>query len=147
MFYKQKRVGRGCVVFEMLKFRSMVVNADREGGFQTEPNDQRVTRVGAFIRSKSIDELPQVLNVLRGDMSLVGPRPDVPKQEELYSPEDWRRRHQVRPGITGLAQVRGRSDITPETRLAHDLEYVEKTSLALDIQILIRTFGVLRKGI
>ncbi|QBY01311.1 sugar transferase [Rhodophyticola sp. CCM32] len=147
VLYKQKRIGRGCVPFEMLKFRSMIVNADQTGGFQTMQNDQRVTRIGVFMRAKSIDELPQILNVLKGDMSFVGPRPDVPMQEQLYEPEDWQRRHQVRPGITGLAQVRGRSDIDPKTRLAHDLEYVERANLALDLHILLKTFRVVQKGI
>lgn len=135
-FYRQIRVGRDGRTFGMLKFRSMVADADRIGGYATSAGDPRVTRVGRFIRRTSLDELPQLLNVLGGSMSLVGPRPDVPAQEELYAPEDWRARHRVRPGITGLAQALGRNAATHEERTAMDLRYAREQSLWLDLKIL-----------
>ena len=118
---RQRRVGRGGVAFGMLKFRSMVKNAAAIGPHYTSSDDPRITRVGRFIRRTSLDELPQLLNVLRGDMSLVGPRPDVPAQRAEYSEADWTERCSVRPGITGLAQARLRSQATPAQRLALDL--------------------------
>lgn len=136
VFYRQVRVGRGGATFGMLKFRSMVANADRIGGHSTVAGDARVTRVGRFIRKTSLDELPQLLNVLFGDMSLVGPRPDVPAQEAEYAPGDWTLRHQVRPGITGLAQAMKRSSATPAERTEMDLRYIREQSLWLDIKIL-----------
>ena len=137
--FRQVRIGRHCRPFEMLKFRSMRVGADREGSFRTEAGDARITRVGRLIRRTSLDELPQLVNVLRGDMSLVGPRPDTPQQESDYAPEDWHRRHAVRPGITGMAQAHGRSSVTPGERLRMDLDYVRRSSLWLDLRILART--------
>jgi len=120
----------------MFKFRSMVKNAASTGPYFTQANDVRITRVGQFIRRTSIDELPQIINVLLGDMSLVGPRPDVPLQKSLYSSHDWTRRCSVRPGITGLAQVKGRSTVTMEQRLALDLTYASQVSWRGDIQIM-----------
>lgn len=146
-FYRQVRVGRGGRPFRMLKFRSMVADADRIGGYSTARGDPRITRVGRFIRRTSIDELPQLLNVLGGSMSLVGPRPDVPAQEELYAPEEWRERHRVRPGVTGLAQALARNAATHEERTALDLRYVREQSLWLDLKILWWTVRqVLGKG-
>lgn len=145
VFFRQKRVGRGCRPFHMLKFRSMVVNAEKIGGFATAAGDARITRVGRFIRRTSLDELPQLLNVLRGDMSLVGPRPDVPAQQSLYRPEDWRLRHVVRPGITGLAQATSRSNATAEERTQMDLEYAASASLMFDIKIILLTVRQLMK--
>ena len=112
------------------------------------PDAQRMTPVGKFIRSTSLDELPQLINVLKGDMSLVGPRPLLFKYIPLYSAEQ-RRRHDVRPGITGLAQVSGRNSISWTKKFAYDIEYVEKLSLALDIQILFKTAQkvFLREGV
>lgn len=136
VFFKQTRVGLGGCEFDMFKFRSMVKNAASTGPYFTNVDDVRITRVGQFIRRTSIDELPQIINVLLGDMSLVGPRPDVPVQRVLYSPEDWSRRCSVRPGITGLAQVKGRSELAWEMRLSLDLAYVKNTSWWLDIQIM-----------
>lgn len=143
IFYRQTRVGLGGRTFSLLKFRSMVVNADRVGGFSTQVDDPRITPIGRILRRTSIDELPQLLNVLRGDMSLVGPRPDVPAQRELYTAEEWQLRHSVRPGITGLAQVSGRSDITPEMRKALDLDYARTASLGRDLKILIGTVALI----
>ena len=135
VFFRQTRVGQGGQPFSILKFRSMRTNAAATGPYFTQANDPRITGVGRFIRRTSIDELPQLLNVLWGDMSLVGPRPDVPAQQSLYRPEDWALRCSVQPGITGLAQVRGRSQASFEQRLAFDLEYVQKVSVGLDIRI------------
>ncbi len=147
VFYRQIRVGRGGGTFGMLKFRSMVANADRIGGHATVAGDARVTRVGRIIRKTSLDELPQLLNVLSGDMSLVGPRPDVPAQQADYAPKDWALRHQVRPGITGLAQALKRSTATPAERTEMDLRYVREQSLWLDLKILWWTARqVLTKG-
>lgn len=139
IIYKQTRVGRALRPFSIYKFRSMVDNADRVGGYLTEKGDKRITKVGKFIRKTSLDELPQLINVLKGDMSLVGPRPDVPDQEVTYTPENWIKRHRVRPGITGLAQATLRSSATPEERTRLDLKYVDTASLGRDIRILAQT--------
>lgn len=139
VFYRQNRVGLGGKTFPMYKFRSMVINADRIGGYQTQQGDPRVTRSGRWLRRTSLDELPQLANVLIGDMSFVGPRPDVPQQQTLYSPEDWIYRHSVRPGITGLAQATLRSEATSEQRLQLDLQYISKHSLQFDLKILLMT--------
>ncbi|MEO8390192.1 MAG: sugar transferase [Polaromonas sp.] len=136
VFFCQNRVGLGGRSFKIFKFRSMRNDAAAAGPYFTEAGDLRITRVGRFIRRTSIDELPQLLNVLKGDMSLVGPRPDVEAQRPLYVPEDWVRRCSVRPGITGLAQVNGRSNISWERRLELDLQYVCEVSWWSDIQIL-----------
>lgn len=134
--FVQTRIGRDDREFGMFKFRSMVRNAAAIGPYHTGANDPRITRVGRVIRRTSLDELPQLVNVLRGDMSLVGPRPDVPPQRALYRQGDWARRCSVRPGITGLAQAMVRSEGTPAERLALDLRYVAEHSLWLDLQIL-----------
>lgn len=139
VFYRQERVGRGGRRFAILKFRSMVVHADQIGPYHTARGDARITRVGGFLRKTSLDELPQLLNVLRGDMSLVGPRPDVPAQEILYAPADWAKRCSVRPGLTGWAQATLRSAATPEERRRLDLEYVDRASLGFDLKILFLT--------
>jgi lipopolysaccharide/colanic/teichoic acid biosynthesis glycosyltransferase len=141
VLFKQQRVGRGGASFGMYKFRSMVKNAASIGPYFTSANDPRITRVGRFIRRTSIDELPQFLNVLKGDMSLIGPRPDVPAQRELYTDEQWARRTSVRPGITGLAQALYRSDSTQEQRTEADLRYASESSFWLDIKIIWWTLG------
>ncbi|MCP5086189.1 MAG: sugar transferase [Rhodobacteraceae bacterium] len=141
--FVQDRVGLHGRVFRFFKLRSMVQDADQKGGFSTAKGDPRITRVGRFIRATSLDELPQILNVLKGDMSLVGPRPDVPRQKELYRPSQWRRRHQVRPGITGLAQAKLRSAATPSQRLAHDLFYARHHNMCLDIKIILMTIRLI----
>lgn len=135
VLFRQTRVGRDGQPFGILKFRSMRIDAAATGPYFTQANDPRITGVGRFIRRTSIDELPQLLNVLWGDMSLVGPRPDVPAQQSLYTPDDWTVRCSVRPGITGLAQVRGRSQASFGQRLAFDLEYVKNVSVGLDLRI------------
>ena len=141
VLFRQARVGLGGREFGMFKFRSMVKNAASTGPYYTQSNDARITRVGQFIRRTSIDELPQIINVLVGDMSLVGPRPDVPVQKSLYSPEDWVLRCSVRPGITGLAQAVIRSEGTQEDRLALDLRYVREACLSFDLKIIWLTLG------
>jgi lipopolysaccharide/colanic/teichoic acid biosynthesis glycosyltransferase len=139
VLFRQVRVGKGGRLFTIFKFRSMVLDAEKRGGFSTADNDPRITPVGAFIRRTSLDELPQIFNVLRGEMSWVGPRPDVPAQRNDYTEEEWKLRHRVRPGITGLAQASLRSLATPEQRKALDLEYAAHASLAMDFKILIMT--------
>jgi lipopolysaccharide/colanic/teichoic acid biosynthesis glycosyltransferase len=139
VLFRQVRVGQGGREFGMLKFRSMVKNAAAIGPYFTSGDDPRITRVGRFIRRTSLDELPQLLNVLKGDMSLVGPRPDVPAQRTLYRDADWAERCSVRPGITGLAQALVRSDATPEQRLELDLRYAREHSVWLDTKIMLWT--------
>ncbi|WP_375598347.1 sugar transferase [Devosia sp. Naph2] len=147
VFYRQIRTGLVGRTFGILKFRSMVQNADKIGGYSTADNDSRITPIGRFIRRTSLDELPQLFNVLRGDMSVVGPRPDVPEQRSLYSAEEFDKRNRVRPGITGLAQATMRSTATPEERKRLDLEYVDQASFLLDMKILALTVRqVLTKG-
>ena len=141
VLFKQLRVGRGDREFGLYKFRSMVKDAAAIGPFNTAANDPRITPVGRFIRRTSLDELPQLLNVLRGDMSLVGPRPDVPVQRSLYGDADWALRCSVRPGITGLAQVVLRSEGSEDQRRELDLRYVREHSVWLDLKILAWTAG------
>ena len=139
VLFRQTRVGLNGREFGMYKFRSMVKNAAQVGPYFTTDNDPRITRVGRFVRRTSIDELPQLINVLKGEMSLVGPRPDVPAQRSLYTPVDWAQRCSVRPGITGLAQAMYRSDSTEAQRLEADLRYVREcrgwSGLWLDLRI------------
>lgn len=146
-FFRQPRLGRHGRVFEILKFRTMVDGAEKQGsGVFTSRSDPRITRVGQLLRRSSLDELPQLVNIVRGEMSFVGPRPPVPyhpHRYEDYSPEQ-RRRFSVRPGITGYAQVLGRNRLEWSERIAYDLEYLDSWSLLLDAQIVLRTFGALR---
>lgn len=144
--FRQTRLGLNGREFGMYKFRSMVKNAARMGPYFTTDKDPRITRVGRFIRRTSIDELPQLINVLKGDMSLVGPRPDVPVQRSLYTEADWAERCSVRPGITGLAQALYRSEATYEQRLNADLRYAREASIWLDLQILVWTIRRLGGG-
>jgi lipopolysaccharide/colanic/teichoic acid biosynthesis glycosyltransferase len=138
-FYSQLRIGRGLKQFRMWKFRSMRVDADRIGGYSTETNDPRVTRIGRFIRRTSIDELPQLFNVFRGEMSLVGPRPLVTAQLQALAPEIAIMRHTLRPGMTGLAQISGRSALSDSDTLRLDLQYAASASLCQDLRILLAT--------
>ena len=140
--FTQMRVGRNNQPFAIFKFRSMVKNAASIGAWCTTANDARITRVGKFLRFTSLDEIPQLWNVVIGDMSLVGPRPELPRQETEYRPEDWALRHRVRPGITGLAQVNGRSKTTIEERLQYDLDYAANPTLTMDLGILLKTVSV-----
>lgn len=139
VFYKQQRVGLNGKLFGMYKFRSMRVDADKVGPYFTSKNDPRITRVGKWLRKTSIDELPQMLNVILGHMSIVGPRPNVMKQKELYSKVNWAKRNSVRPGITGLAQATSRSSATGGQRDVLDLEYIDKCSFVFDLKIILMT--------
>jgi len=149
MFY-QKRLCRGAAEFTLFKFRTMIENApdlrNADGSTFNSATDDRVTGVGRFLRSTSLDELPQLLNVLLGSMSLVGPRPDQVDQEEFYVGDEWQK-NLVKPGITGLAQINGRNAISWTERKQLDLEYVERQSLSLDLEILCKTIPyVLNRG-
>jgi lipopolysaccharide/colanic/teichoic acid biosynthesis glycosyltransferase len=135
VYFHQVRPGRDEATFELVKFRTMV---HPDPSLRVITDEQRMTPLGALLRSTSLDELPTLWNVLRGDMSLVGPRPLLVRYLDRYTPEQ-RRRHQVRPGVTGLAQVSGRNALAWEERFAKDLEYVERRSLGLDLRILART--------
>ena len=147
VFYVDERVGLGGRKFLMIKFRTMVPGAVGQGlGRLVAASDTRITRVGAALRRWSVDEVPQILNVLKGDMSVVGPRPTYAEQVARYTPRD-RGRLRVKPGITGLAQVSGRNDLTWRRRIDLDLEYIERLSPLLDLGILLRTPLVVLRGI
>ena len=146
ILYRQRRVGRHGREFELLKLRTMVVGAEREGaGFAVNAGDPRITRVGRVLRRLSLDELPQLLNVIRGEMSLIGPRPTLAYQVERYTPRQ-RRRLEVKPGITGWAQVHGRARLPWDERIELDVWYVENRSPWLDVKILARTPRALFTG-
>ena len=139
VLYRQTRVGRDGVDFELLKLRTMVVGAERQGaGFAVDAGDPRITKVGAVLRKLSIDELPQLWNVVRGEMSLIGPRPTLRYQVERYD-ERQRRRLEVLPGITGWAQIHGRASLSWPERIELDVWYVEHRSPLVDLTILLRT--------
>ena len=139
VLYRQTRVGKDGRDFEVLKLRSMVVGAEHRGaGYAVDRGDARITRVGRFVRRTSIDELPQLWNVVRGDMSVVGPRPTLRYQVERYDARQ-RRRLEVRPGLTGWAQVHGRATLPWADRIELDVWYVEHRSPLLDLKILLRT--------
>ena len=146
IFYRQIRVGQNCKEFKIFKFRTMVSNADKIGGYSTLKNDSRITKIGQFLRKTSLDELPQVINVILGDMSLLGPRPDVPAQKINYTEKEWVKRHIVKPGISGLAQCRNRHNITNSGRKKYDLFYNRKVNFILDIKIVFWTLKILKKG-
>jgi lipopolysaccharide/colanic/teichoic acid biosynthesis glycosyltransferase len=146
VLYRQRRSGFGGEPFELLKLRTMHLGADPIGvGTAVSENDPRVTRVGAILRRLSLDELPNFVNVLRGEMAIVGPRPTLEAQVEAYTTRQ-RRRLEVRPGITGWAQVNGRAGIPWEERIELDIWYVENRSVAVDLGILLRTARLLITG-
>lgn len=136
VFFTQERPGKDGKIFKVIKFKSMTDERDEKG--ELLPNEQRITKVGAFIRKTSIDELPQLLNVLKGDMSLIGPRPLRVDYLPLYSKEQARR-HNVRPGITGWAQINGRNAISWTKKFELDVWYVDHISFALDLKIIFKT--------
>ena len=139
VLYRQTRVGRDGVDFELLKLRTMVVGAERLGaGLSVNEGDPRITRVGRILRKLSLDELPQLWNVVRGEMSVIGPRPTLRYQVEQYD-ERQRRRLEVKPGITGWAQINGRATLPWAARIELDVWYVERRSPLLDLKILART--------
>lgn len=139
ILFRQRRLGVGERPFTILKFRSMRVDADRVGPGFTSAHDPRITPIGRILRKTSLDELPQLLNVFRGEMSLLGPRPYIGFELEAWSPEERRLRASVRPGISGLSQVRGRSQYTVAQIIASDLEYVDRCSLWLDLKLCVQT--------
>ncbi|HET8821685.1 MAG TPA: sugar transferase [Thermoleophilaceae bacterium] len=146
VFYRQRRVGRGGEPFELWKLRTMVPGAETMGdGIYVIEGDPRITRVGRLLRRFSLDELPNLVNVLRGEMAIVGPRPTVQEQVDRYT-DRQRRRLEVKPGITGWAQVNGRTSLSWPDRIELDVWYVEHRSLWLDLRILARTARMLATG-
>ena len=142
-FFTQKRPGRDERIFRLVKFRSMTSARDRDGNLL--PDEQRLTRYGKLLRSTSLDELPELFNIFIGQMSIVGPRPQLVR-DMVFMTEVQRERHRVRPGLTGLAQVSGRNNITWEEKLAYDLRYIERINLLGDVAIIFRTvFKVLKR--
>ena len=146
VLYRQRRVGLDGREFELRKLRTMVQGSDPVGvGKVVYRDDPRVTAAGRFLRRTSLDEVPNLVNVLRGEMAIVGPRPTIPAQVDDYTP-DQKRRHEVLPGITGWAQVQGRAGIPWEERIELDVEYVDRRSFALDTQILAKTLWLVVTG-
>jgi lipopolysaccharide/colanic/teichoic acid biosynthesis glycosyltransferase len=144
--YRQRRVGKGGRPFDVLKLRTMVTGAEQMGaGLAVSEGDTRITRVGRVLRRTSLDEVPNLINVLRGDMSIVGPRPTVPVQVDRYT-ERQRGRLSVKPGITGWAQVNGRTELPWDERIELDLWYIEHRSWRLDLRILWRTIRMVFGG-
>jgi undecaprenyl phosphate N,N'-diacetylbacillosamine 1-phosphate transferase len=140
VLFKQKRIGLNGRVFNLFKFRSMRVGAEKEGVYETK-GDKRVTRLGRLIRKYSIDELPQLINIIKGEMSIIGPRPVLtyhPWPYEEYTDEQ-KKRFSVRPGVTGWAQVNGRKDVEWNKRIKYDVEYVENVSFVFDLKIFLKT--------
>lgn len=146
VLFRQKRPGRGGAIFEMVKFRTM--RDDRDASGRLRPDEERLTAFGRWLRATSLDELPELWNVIRGEMSLVGPRPLLIEYLPRYTPRQARR-HEVRPGITGLAQIKGRNALSWEEKFEWDVAYVERQSLWLDVQILLLTVRkvLIRDGI
>jgi lipopolysaccharide/colanic/teichoic acid biosynthesis glycosyltransferase len=146
VIYRHRRVGRDGEFFELWKLRTMVQGAESLGaGLYIEDRDPRITRTGRLLRRFSLDELPNLVNVLRGELAIVGPRPTVQEQVDRYT-EHQRRRLEVRPGITGWAQVNGRTTLSWPERIEMDVWYVDNRSLALDLKILARTVKLLASG-
>lgn len=149
VFFKQERAGLNGVPFEIYKFRTMCNNAENKGtGYYTSENDTRITKVGSFLRSWSLDELPQLINIIKGEMSVIGPRPTLMYQIEKYD-DIQKKRLNMPPGITGLAQVNGRNSLSWPERIKYDVFYVHNWNLLLDIKILLKTFKVVifREGL
>ena len=146
LFFMQERPGKDSKIFKVIKFKTMTDERDSEGNLL--PDEKRLTKIGKFVRSTSIDELPQLINVLKGDMALIGPRPLLPQYLPLYSKEQARR-HEVRPGITGWAQVNGRNAISWAKKFELDVWYVDHCSFLLDLKILLLTIKkvFVREGI
>ena len=146
IIFRQKRPGKNGQVFEMMKFRSMLDKTDKNG--EVLPDEKRLTSFGMKLRSTSLDELPELFNVLKGEMSLVGPRPLLVEYLKLYSKEQ-NKRHNMKPGITGLAQINGRNSISWSEKLKYDVEYVDNFNILLDIKILFITIYkvIKREGI
>jgi len=146
IIFKQNRLGQNGETFVMYKFRSMIVNAENIGlGYRAVKNDARITKVGKFLRISSLDELPQLFNILKGDMSFIGPRPISHFKYEDFSKEQ-QKRFEVKPGLTGLAQINGRKSLTLKQRCEYDIQYVSSISFFFDIKIFFSTFFVLTKN-
>jgi len=147
-FYIQQRVGKKGEYFYLIKLRSMKMDAEKDGAKWAEANDPRVTKVGNFIRKTRIDELPQLLSVLKGDMSIIGPRPERPCFTAQFDKEiaGFSNRLAVKPGLTGLAQINGGYDITPKEKLKYDLEYISNLNFSLEMKILVKTVKVILTG-
>ena len=142
-FFTQLRPGKNERIFKLIKFRTMTCEKDKDGNLL--PDDKRLTKYGKFLRSTSLDELPELINILKGDMAVVGPRPLLVKYLPLYS-ERQRHRHDVRPGLTGFAQVSGRNTVSWEQKFEKDLEYIKEISLVTDVKIIFETVkAVLKK--
>lgn len=142
VIFKQQRPGKNEKIFTLYKFRTMTDKKDEKGNLL--PDEQRLTKFGKILRSTSIDELPELINILKGDMAIVGPRPLLVEYLELYN-EEQRHRHDVRPGLTGLAQISGRNSISWEEKFKEDIEYVENISLLGDIKIILKTIAKVLK--
>lgn len=140
IFYLQERPGKDGKIFKMIKFRSMLHSVDRNG--ELLPDDQRITPFGHKLRSTSLDEMPQLINVLKGDMSIVGPRPQMKEFLDHYTPEQMRR-HEVKPGMTGFAQVNGRNNLSWDEKFALDVQYVDTRTIGLDFKIMFKTVKVM----
>ncbi len=148
-FYGQERMGRDGKVFNVIKFRSMIVDAEKQtGAVWASANDPRVTRVGRILRATAMDELPQLWNIFKGDMSFVGPRAERPELVEKFVQEirHYRERLRVRPGLTGLAQVYGQYDTSPRHKLKYDVLYIKRCSLALDLKLIGLSFLITFRG-
>ncbi|MDU1844571.1 MAG: exopolysaccharide biosynthesis polyprenyl glycosylphosphotransferase [Niallia nealsonii] len=147
-FYVQSRVGKNGKCFNLIKLRSMRMDAEKDGEKWAEVNDPRITKIGAFIRKTRIDELPQLFSVLKGDMSIIGPRPERPSFTAQFSKEikGFSNRLLVKPGLTGLAQVNGGYDITPKEKLKYDLQYINNVTFFLEMKILLKTIKVVLTG-
>lgn len=135
-FFTQLRPGKNEKIFKLIKFRSMTCEKDADGNLL--PDEKRLTKYGKLLRSTSLDELPELFNILKGDMSVIGPRPLVPQYLPYYTEEE-KHRHDVRPGLSGLAQINGRNTLNWEDRFAYDLKYVKKISFMLDVSIVLKT--------
>ncbi|MGY5266000.1 sugar transferase [Paraclostridium bifermentans] len=149
IFYKQERLGKNNRIFYVYKLRSMKVDAEKNGGAQwATKNDPRITKIGTFIRKTRIDEIPQLINILKGDMSLIGPRPERPELTYQFEKEipGFTKRLIVKPGLTGLAQVNGGYDISPKEKLYWDIKYIQNRCISMDIKIIIKTIKVVITG-
>lgn len=148
VIFKQERVGKGGQIFTLYKLCSMCLDAEKNGQHWAQKNDPRVLKIGKFIRKTRIDEIPQLINILKGEMSIVGPRPEVLKFTVEFNAQypGFINRLQVNPGLTGLAQVSGGYDIGPGEKLKKDLEYIQQQSLWLDIKIILKTIKVIITG-
>lgn len=146
--YSQERVGRNGRCFTIYKLRSMYIDAEANGAKWAEKNDSRITRIGRFMRKTKIDELPQILNILKGDMGIVGPRPERPIFVEKFKMKipRYEERHKVKCGLTGYAQVHGGYELSPEEKLKKDLYYIENRSIFMDLKLILRTVVVVITG-